>query len=325
MVNLFFFTIVIPLYNQALYVEKAIKSALGQDYKGFEILVVDDGSTDNGADVVRQIKSNHIQLIQQQNQGVSVARNIGIKNANGNIIAFLDADDEWLPNHLEVLARLATNFPEAAAYATGYQKKLRDGRLFTPNFKFIPAAPWEGIVPNYFKSVATGPELMWTSAVAIRKIVFEKVGYFQAGMRNGQDADMWLRIALEYPIVFSREITAIYCLGSSNSSTSRLKSETDFKSHYFVEWPKMGAKKDSYLNEYIAKKQLILLTELYLSGYRNRVRTVIKSVKTRLHKKAMLKLYIKTFFKNQTLKKLSKIKKKLIKESGNQIDTDKFV
>lgn len=325
MVNLPSFTIVVPLYNKALTVRKTLQSALDQNYKDFEIVVVDDGSTDGGEDVVRQMHDYRIRLIQQENLGVSVARNKGIENAKEEMIAFLDADDEWMPNHLEVLARLLLKFPEAGAYSTAYQKKENNERLWTPDFKAIPCMPWEGVVPDYFKAVAIGPELIWTSAVAIRKKVFEKVGYFQAGMRNGEDADMWLRVALKYSIVFSWEKTAIYCLGSINSTAGRIKSEADFRSHYFVEWPKMRTKEDSYLNEYIAKKQLIYLTMLYLSGYQKRVRTALANVKTKLYKRAKMRLYLKTFFKRQTLNELSKIKRKVIRESENTINSDRFV
>ncbi|GAG76177.1 unnamed protein product [marine sediment metagenome] len=196
MVNLPSFTVVIPLYNKALHIKRTLQSVLEQNYKDFEIVVVDDGSTDGGVNIVKQINDNRIRLIQQENQGVSAARNKGIENARNELIAFLDADDEWKPNHLDVLARLIKKFPEAGAYGTAYQKKLKNGKSWIPDFKAIPLSPWEGIVPNYFKAVAVGPEILWTSAIAVWKEVFDKAGYFRVDIRNGEDADMWVRIAI---------------------------------------------------------------------------------------------------------------------------------
>lgn len=319
------FTVVIPLYNKAIYIKKSLYSTLNQQYKNFEVIVVDDGSTDGGGNIVRQAGDDRVRLIRQKNQGVSAARNKGIKNAKNSLIAFLDADDEWKSNHLEVLAGLAAKFPKMGAYATAYRKKEEDGRSWIPDFKAISPESREGIVQDYFKAACSGPEIMWTSAVAVWKEVFAKIGDFRIDIRNGEDADMWLRIALKYPIAFSREVTAIYYLGTENSAINRAKRETDFRSHYFTEWPIMMTKEHSYLNEYIVKKQLILLTELYLSGYRKQVRSILTGIKTKIHKRAKLKLYLKTFFKVRTLSKLSKIKKKMFRESDNAVNSEKFV
>lgn len=325
MIGLTSFTIVIPLYNKAKYIEKALKSALNQNYQDFEIIVIDDGSIDKGADIVKRFDDDSIKLIQQENQGVSAARNKGIEKSKNELIAFLDADDEWLPNHLDVLVRLIKKFPEAGIYGTAYQKKNKKGKSWVPNFKEIPPFPWEGIVLDYFKAVANGPEVLWTSAIAVWKKVFAKVGFFCIGMRNGQDADMWFRIVRRYPVAFSREVTATYNLETKNSAVGRVKGKADFKSHYFVEWPNMRTKEDSYLNEYIAKKQLILLTELYLSGHRRQVRLALANVQTRLHRKAKLRLYLKTFLNNQKLKMLRNIRKKITGKSEISVNTDRFV
>jgi len=319
-----FFSVIIPLYNKAKYIKNAIRSILQQSYDNYEIIVIDDGSTDRGPDIVNKINNYRIRLSKQDNQGVSAARNTGIENARYEIIAFLDADDEWMPGHLEVLTRLAIKYPEAAAYATAYQIKEKHGQTRVLNFKAIPPLPWEGIIPDYFKSVSSGPELIWTSAVAVRKGIFKNIGNFNIGLKNGEDADMWLRIALEYPIVFSSEVTAVYNLEDENSAANRTKEEADFKSQYFIEWPKKKKKEDSYLNEYIAKKQLILLTELFLSGYGKSVCPVLKQVKTKLHKKAKLRLYIKTLLGKKILSILGRMKRKLIKDSDNNISNGRF-
>lgn len=319
------FSVIIPLYNKAIYIKRALHSALNQEYKNYEIIVVDDGSTDGGGDIVKQINSDRVRLIRQKNQGVSAARNKGINNAKNKLIAFLDADDEWASNHLKVLAGLATKFPGTGAYATAYRKKEKNIRTWIPDFKAIPPGPWEGILPDYLKAAGSGPEIMWTSAVVVWKEIFEKIGNFRTDIGNGEDADMWLRIALKYPIAFSTEVTAIYHLGTENSAINRVKKESNFDSHYFTEWPKIMTKEHSYLNEYIAKKQLILLTELYLSGYGKKVRSILPGIRTKLYKKEKFKLYLKTFLNNRLLSGLGKIKRKILPGTDNPTESGRFV
>src|SRR5690606_38944730 len=94
-------SVVIPLYNKEVYIKQTIENVLKQSYQEFEILVVDDGSKDNGPAIVKSFTDSRIKLIQKINGGVSSARNVGIQNAKYEYIAFLDADDIWLPNHLE--------------------------------------------------------------------------------------------------------------------------------------------------------------------------------------------------------------------------------
>ena len=101
-----FFSVVIPLYNKANYIENTLKSVLDQTFTDYEIIVINDGSTDESEAVVRQFNDKRIQIFHQKNQGVSVTRNLGIEKSTGKLIAFLDADDYWLPNHLQELAYL---------------------------------------------------------------------------------------------------------------------------------------------------------------------------------------------------------------------------
>ena len=113
-------SVVIPLYNLEKYIERAIYSVLNQTILPKEIIVVNDGSTDNGAEIVRNMQNPLIHLINQPNQGVAVARNKGIEEAKGEFIAFLDGDDEWMENHLEVICQLIKNYPECDIYATSF-------------------------------------------------------------------------------------------------------------------------------------------------------------------------------------------------------------
>lgn len=104
-------SVIIPLFNKESYIKRAIRSVISQTHPANEIIVVDDGSTDNGPAIVSAIEDHRIKLLSEENAGVSSARNHGISHAKGDVVAFLDADDEWHPNFLEVIGRLIALFP----------------------------------------------------------------------------------------------------------------------------------------------------------------------------------------------------------------------
>jgi glycosyltransferase involved in cell wall biosynthesis len=214
------FSIVIPLYNKGKEIRRALDSVLRQTYTGYEIVVVDDGSTDDGPEIVRQLSNERIRLISQANGGASVARNRGISEAVYDYISFLDADDEWKPHYLETARNLISKFPEAGAYATAYEFVHSDGSVSVPKYMAIPEAPWEGYMPSYFKS-ALGVPPVWTSAVTIPKSVFEAVGGFPEGVVLGQDREVWERIAMKFKVAFTNSIGATYHLEASNRSCNR--------------------------------------------------------------------------------------------------------
>src|SRR5574344_715427 len=111
-------SVVIPLYNKERYIEKTIHSVLKQSFNKFEIVVVNDGSTDNSLAIVESIRDSRIRVFDQKNSGVSAARNRGIKEAKYDFIAFLDGDDEWLSNHLPIIANLIDKYPSCGVFAT---------------------------------------------------------------------------------------------------------------------------------------------------------------------------------------------------------------
>jgi glycosyltransferase involved in cell wall biosynthesis len=207
-------SIVIPLYNKARHIARAIQSALNQTYSDYELVIVDDGSTDDGVKVTEAIRDPRIRLISQANAGVSAARNRGIAESRADLIAFLDADDEWLPGHLETIKRLSEKYPDCGAYSTAYRIVAPDGKRIVPVHDGIPASAWEGVIPNYFRSATTFP--IWPSAVAIPRQVFDSVGLFPVGVARGEDVDMFCRIALRYPICFSTQVGAVYRKDADN-------------------------------------------------------------------------------------------------------------
>lgn len=253
-------SVVIPLYNKGHYVACALNSVLAQSFQDFEVIVVDDGSIDDGAEVVLRFGDSRIRLIQQKNQGESAARNRGIEEAKAGLIAFLDADDEWLPGFLETIIRLRKKYPEAGAYATAFMKKFSNGVHQKQTFSGIPSGSWEGIIPSYFRSCAYGRLPVNASNVAIPRKIFYDVGMFPIGIWWGGDTDMWGRVALKYPIGFSSIYCSFYYVGATNRICNSLNTT---EIHPFVRTARQAIANDSVkasilpdLERYITKEIL---------------------------------------------------------------------
>jgi glycosyltransferase involved in cell wall biosynthesis len=203
-----FFSVIIPLYNKENLVEETIKSLLSQSFKDFEVIVVNDGSTDNSLKKVETLIDARFKIINQENHGASHARNTGIKEASGNYIALLDADDLWYNNHLFELKKLVEIFPDAGLFCNNYEinydDKLIKPAVFNFNYEQVPV-----IVSDYFKSSIIN-SVAWTSSVSFTKDTFNKIGKFNLGLRTGQDIDLWIRFALHDLIAFNPQITMRY-------------------------------------------------------------------------------------------------------------------
>jgi glycosyltransferase involved in cell wall biosynthesis len=208
-------SVVIPLYNKVAYIRRAIESVLAQHSPADEIVVIDDGSTDGSADEVLKIADPRIHLIQQPNAGECAARNRGVVESRNDLVAFLDADDEWKPDFLVHIQRLVNNFPDCGAYTTSYEVLLPGGSRRTVGLSEIPPAPWIGILPNFFKILQVSLPFS-SSSVAIPKRVFWDLGGFPVGVKRGGDLMMWIRLGLKYPIAFSPSCQAIYHTEADN-------------------------------------------------------------------------------------------------------------
>ena len=217
-----YFSIIIPLYNKEKYIEKTINTVFAQTFQDFEIIVVNDGSKDNGANIVESLKNNRIHLIHQKNQGVSVARNNGIKNAKTEYIVFLDADDIWLPNFLQTIYEMTISFPDVGIYATQFKIMDKSGNNKEINIKGLPSQNYVGIIPNYFKSIALGINPTWTSALCIpKKIFIENNIWFPVGEKYGEDAHVWIRIAMLFDIAYNTNTCAIYQIETENNTIEK--------------------------------------------------------------------------------------------------------
>ena len=206
------FSIVIPLYNKALDIQDTLKSVSKQSHNNFEVILVNDGSTDSSLEKIKGITDKRIHLYNNPHKGVSAARNFGVSKASTNYIAFLDADDYWHPNHLENLQQLIIEFPTQQWFATAYERKHHAFRIRPMQSPIMnQQKPWKGVIQNYFKNSLISP-LAWTSAVCMKKDFFDALNGFD--LKTSQDTDLWIRAALKSPLVFSNTITARHNLNA---------------------------------------------------------------------------------------------------------------
>lgn len=214
-------TVVIPMYNKRDYIGRCLRSVIGQEFGGFEVIVVDDGSTDEGSCIVESFGDSRIRLVRQSNQGVSTARNLGVRLASSELVAFLDADDEWYPHFLQTVLDLKQRYPSAGAYATAYDVESCTDGVTSPTFHAVPQSPEGGIIQDYFLAALHYPPVC-SSAVMIPKRILEEIGGFPVGVAIGEDLDTWVRIALRYRIAWSAARAAVYHMSAANRACDKL-------------------------------------------------------------------------------------------------------
>lgn len=214
------FSIIIPLYNKQSVIALTIQSVLKQTISDFELVVVDDGSTDNSLAVVQAINDKRIRVIRKENGGVSSARNVGVKAAKGQYVALLDGDDFWDSTFLEEQFRLVNEFPEAGMWGVNYAFVKGDHCWACQQGM---GERFRGYVENYFGTKHN--DLYCSSSVLIRKDVFETAGYFDERICASEDLDMWYRIILHYPVVYYDKVLAYY----NQNAENRVAYDTDVR------------------------------------------------------------------------------------------------
>ena len=212
------FSVVIPLYNKVGQITATLHSVLSQTVPAREVIVVDNGSTDGSVEAVAAISHPLLRLVREEQRGPGPARNRGIAEATGDWIAFLDADDLWAPNHIEVLGALARRHPGSALVGTGFLREAMPSAP-PPADPAAPAAPSRGI--DFF--AGANCDLVWTSAVAVRRAALIATGGF-ADFPAGEDTDLWIRLALSHDFAISTARTAIYVRGNGGIMEERQES-----------------------------------------------------------------------------------------------------
>lgn len=207
------FSVIIPLYNKAPYIGKALCSVIEQTFSDYEIIVVDDGSKDDSYNIAAKTLSNSTvpyRLIRQDNAGVSIARNNGVSASRGDYLCFLDADDWWASSFLEEMSLLIDDYPEVGIYGTSYYI-VNETKHKTRVAPIGVDSGFEKGYINYCQVYAKTLAMPLTSiSVAIPRSIFDEMYGFPIGIKLGEDFLLWIRVALKYPVVFLNKPLAFY-------------------------------------------------------------------------------------------------------------------
>ena len=207
-----------PLYNKAPFVRKALESIASQTYRDFELIIIDDGSTDNSAAICEEFFQtfNHSlahsinvnrsfvhSFIRQTNSGVAAARNRGVAESHGEFVCFLDADDWWKPTFLEEMEKLIKEYPDAGIYASNYI-------YYKPGKTHVALNLERGYI-NYPEAYLQSGSMPVTSITTCMPLnVFDEMGGFPVGIKLGEDFLLWAKTAIHYPVAYSEKPLAYY-------------------------------------------------------------------------------------------------------------------
>lgn len=266
------FSVVIPLYNKGDVIANTLQAILNQTFNQFEVIVVNDGSTDDSLQIVSGFSDNRIKIIDQKNRGVSAARNIGIKLAKYGFIAFLDADDLWLPDYLLEQSRLIGDFSQASMWGMGWGSvdDLGHNEVDHGGIEYN----YRSIISNYFER-SSHANLFFTSAVVIKRSVFDQVGFFDERIAIGEDLDMFYRIIVSNVVVFFNCTLVQYRLNAKYRLSNDNKPDIEICFQSYIEkydyFKEINIKAISYIHNNFAE-----ITLKYYFGAEKNHGSVIK-------------------------------------------------
>jgi glycosyltransferase involved in cell wall biosynthesis len=255
------FSVVIPLYNKANFIQNCLESVLKQTHKEFEVILVNDGSTDGCETVVERFQDSRIHLVHQENKGVSTARNKAISLAKHEWIALIDADDYWYPNHLEELQNTIEQFPKADVVCNNYEILLEKDYVKYPTFS-IEYPLKAQYIKDYFKGSLIDP-IACMSSICFKPSFFKQVGGFDIDIKSGEDTDLMIKFGLKGIIAFNPKIGACYIIDSENNLA---KSNFFINSTTFISKYKREENKDSSLKAYLDVNRYALAVRCKLAS-----------------------------------------------------------
>jgi glycosyltransferase involved in cell wall biosynthesis len=288
------FTVVIPLFNKAKHILRTLESVAWQKYPAAEIIIIDDGSTDESASVVRNANIKNVRLVKQTNLGVSAARNHGVALASHEYIAFLDADDQWLPLFLDEVARLIVKFSEAQFFGTRYQIVESENNYVDAKIKLKNINPNGMILDDYFKIASQGDLPFTMSSIVIQRSLFEFIGGFPLNEPIGEDQDLFCRVALNAPIAYSPNIHSLYYKDVENqASKSNIPStECGFSVRLTKEANKITEKKSATNMLKYSASHLCHIAKLNIgNGHFTQARILLSDPRCKLKPKHLISLY----------------------------------
>lgn len=265
-----FFSVVIPLYNKALSIQSTLDSVLSQIYTNYEIVVVDDGSTDESAKRVLEINDTRIRLIQKENGGVSSARNEGILSARGEYIVFLDGDDLWHPAYLASLHQLIQDYPNYSIYGIGCAKIINEQ---VPLLEHDTSKYYRGIADwDYSKMCFTG-----SSTCAPREKLIE-IGLFDTRMKYGEDMDMWFRLMLNGGGACDGRPLAYYRQDAENRAMHKLIPLEVHIPYFIDEYEEYRKSNDRFRRFFDQEMVYRLYPYLFNEKYKSRAKEIAKKI-----------------------------------------------
>lgn len=312
------YSVIVPLYNKAAYIEKTVKSILAQTEQDFEIIVVDDGSTDDSALIVEKIQNEKIRLLKQKNQGVSAARNYGIQNAQGEYIAFLDADDFWMTNFLEVANGLIQTYPCAGMVCPSYQVTY-ENRIVHPKWRGVVDTE-KHLVDDFFEMATGSFWISCSSNTIVKRDAIDKLNYwFAVGETCYEDFDFWIRIGANEAVAHSNIVCATY---------NRITEKNARKTHYsnkvvysktfmqtldeLLNSDRYGKQQKCYLKQIKDRRMVPYIFSLFCVGDRKKAVFEINNWKpTSEYKKYRLALRVISFMPAKALQLIQQIRYKI--------------
>lgn len=248
-----YFTVIIPLYNKENHIEETLKSVLNQTFQDYEIIIIEDCSTDSSKTKAGSFISEKIRIIQhEKNKGLSASRNTGIKNSNSDFLTFLDADDIWHKNYLEKIHQLTQSFPKAHLFATNYLEVYSKNVMISPSSN-LKNFDTDGIVPDFFESNLY-QNIYCPSSLCVKKEVFEKIGGYNIKINYGEDVDFNIRANYSYQLAYSKTALVYNIMFAENKITnSSLKNKTitDFDFYESLAKTNKSLKKYLDINRYM--------------------------------------------------------------------------
>lgn len=280
-----FFSVIIPLYNKENFIENTLKSVLNQTFADFEVIIVNDGSTDKSEEKALQFSDRRIHYFRKKNEGVSSARNFGLEKVKNQYITFIDADDYWHPFFLQEMFQNINQFPELKVFTAAIEIETSK-KLIPADYSIIRTNDCE--IVNFFKA-SSKQSVIWTSCAVFHKSVFEKTGNFDITIKSGQDMDLWIRVGLIYPVLFCWKILARYVNDTNSLSKSQEVLSGGMKFTKFIEIEKTNPD----LKKFIDLNRFTLAIKSKISGnyalYKNYYNNIDLN-KLSLKKRFILKL-----------------------------------
>lgn len=203
-------SVVIPLYNKENQITETLRSVLQQTFQNFEIVIVNDGSTDGSVAAAELVQDARIRIIHQENAGVSAARNKGVAEAKYDLIAFLDADDRWKPEYLQTQYELTQKYPDCSVFACNYEFVHADGTVHPSIIRKLPFEGQDGVLSNYFEVASCSHPPICSISIMVRKAAMQAIGGFPVGIKSGEDLLTWARLASRNKIAYSTRTLALY-------------------------------------------------------------------------------------------------------------------